>query len=78
MYNVCQAYLLTQICQLFLSKSACVSGYDYAAQQVIAPEHEIGTFLTSQKHPDTVVLFILDEIDSTKSPEFAVLFLLFY
>ena len=26
-----------------------MSGYDYAAQQVIAPEHEIGTFLTSQK-----------------------------
>jgi hypothetical protein len=28
-----------------------VSGYDYAARQVIAPEHETGAFLTSQKRP---------------------------
>jgi hypothetical protein len=41
-------------------------GYDYAAQQVIAPEREIGTFLTSQKRP-----FLGLFIDRSKTVSFA-------
>jgi hypothetical protein len=35
------------------------------------------TFIRSQKRPDTVAQFILDEINSTKSLEFADLFFIF-